>query len=160
MLHLKPPFNVQNPTSLSSFSPSPFSIETNPSYRNQDMMDHFEILIRSILIRPDKPAVILLGHPSPQTHQTHCFAGSDHWHNIVAQFYYVPHVSVKSTLFSDYMRDPKSIQKYLVDPVLASPSRHELISEILVAYFQSQLRTAWSVATGSSYEAVPVHHRI
>lgn len=124
---------------------------------NQDMMDHFEILIRSILIRPDKPAVLLLGHFSPQTHQTHGFAGPDHWHNIVAQFYDVPHVSVKSALFPDYMRDPKSVQKYFVDPVLASPAGHELISEILVAYFQSQICTAWSVATGSSYEAVPVH---
>ena len=112
------------------------------------MMDHFEILIRSILIRPDKPAV--LGHFSPQTHQTHGFAGADHWHNIVAQF-------VKSALFPDYMRDPKSVQKYSVDPVLASQSGHELISEILVAYFQSQRCTAWSVATRSSYEAVPVH---
>ena len=121
------------------------------------MMDHFEILIRSILIRPDKPAVLLLGHFSPQTHQTHGFAGPDHWRSIVAQFYDVPHVSVKSALFPDYMRDPKSIQKYFVDPVLASPSGHELISEILVAYFQSQICTAWSVATGSSYEAVPVH---
>ena len=91
-------------------------------------MDHFEILIRSILIRPDKPAVLFLGHFSPQTHQTHGFAGPDHWHNIVAQFYDVPHVSVKSALFPDYMRDPKSVQKYFVDPVLASPSGHELIS--------------------------------
>ena len=55
------------------------------------------------------------------------------------------------------MRDPKSVQRYFVDPVLASPSGHELISEILVAYFQSQICTAWSVATGSLYEAVPVH---
>ena len=63
------------------------------------MADHFEILIRSILIRPDKSAVLLLGHFSPQTHQTRGFAGPDHWHNIVAQFYDVPHVSVKSALF-------------------------------------------------------------
>ena len=121
------------------------------------MMDHFVILIRSILIRPDKPAVLLLGHFSPQTHQTHGFAGLDHWHNIVAQFYDVPHVSVKSALFPDYMRNPKSIQQYFVDSILASPSGHELISEILVAYFQSQICKTWSVATGSSYEAVPVH---
>ena len=87
----------------------------------------------------------------------HGFAGADHWHNIVAQFYDVPNVSVQSALFPGYMWDPKSIQKYFVDPVLASPSGHELISEILVAYFQSQICTAWSVATGSSYEAVPVH---
>ena len=55
------------------------------------------------------------------------------------------------------MRDPKYIQKYFVDPVFASPSGHGLILEILVAYFQSQICTAWSVATGSSYKAVPVH---
>ena len=106
------------------------------------MMDHFEILIRSILIRPDKPAILLLGHFSPQTHQTHGFAGPDHWHNIVAQFYNVPHVSVKSALFPHYMRDPQSVQKYFADPVLASPSGQELILEILVAYFQSQICTA------------------
>ena len=121
------------------------------------MMDHFEILIRSILIRRDKPAVLLLDHFSPQTHQTHGFAGPDHWHNIVVQFNDVPHVPAKFALFPDYMRDPKYIQKYFVDPVLASPSGHELISEILVAYFQSQICTTWSVPTGSSYEAVPVH---
>ena len=55
------------------------------------------------------------------------------------------------------MRDPKSIQTYFIDPVLFNPSGHELISEVLVADFQSQICTAWSVATGSSYEAVPVH---
>ena len=120
------------------------------------MMDHFEILIRSIPIRPDKPA-LLLGHFSPQTHQTHGFAGPDHWHNVVAQFYDVPHVSVKFTLFPDYMRDPKSIQTYFIDPVLASPSGHELISKMLRAYFRSQICTAWSIATGWSYEAAPVH---
>ena len=80
------------------------------------MMDHFEILIHSILIRPDKPAVLLLGHFSPQTHQTHGFTGPDHWHNVVAQFYNVPHISIKSALFPDYMQDPKSVQKYFVDP--------------------------------------------
>ena len=73
------------------------------------------------------------------------------------QVYNVPHVSVKSALFPDYMRDLKSVQKYFVDPVLASPSGHELISEILVAYFQSQICMAWSVATGSLYEAISVH---
>ena len=56
------------------------------------------------------------------------------------------------------MRDSKSVQKYFVDPVFASPSGHELISEILVVYFQSQICTAWSVATGSSYEAVSLHN--
>ena len=55
-------------------------------------MDEFELLIRSILIRPDSPAVIILGHFSPQIAQTRGFAGSDHWHSLVAHFYDIPHV--------------------------------------------------------------------
>ncbi|KAF8879831.1 hypothetical protein BD779DRAFT_1446669 [Infundibulicybe gibba] len=123
---------------------------------DQDMVENFETLVRSILIRPDQPAVILLGHFSPQLHQAHGFAGPDHWHDTVAQFYDVPHVSIRSTLFPSYMKDPASISKYYVDPILASPVGHDLITDILVAYFQSQICTAWGVATGSSYDTVPL----
>ena len=120
-------------------------------------MDYFEILIRSILIRPDHPAVVLLGHFSPQVHQTHGYAGPDHWHSIVAQYYDVPHVSIKPALLPSYLQDPTSISRYYVDPVLASPRGHDLITDILVAYFQSQICTAWSVAHGSAFDSVPVH---
>lgn len=120
-------------------------------------MDNFEILVRSILIRPDHPAVLLLGHFSPQVHQTHGYAGPDHWHSIVAQYYDVPHVSVKPAVLPEYLQDPASVSKYLVDPVLASPHGHDLITDILVAYFQTQICTAWSVAHGSSFDSVPLH---
>jgi len=55
-------------------------------------MENFELLVRSILDRPDQPAVVILGHFSAQTHTAHGFAGPDHWHTIVAQFYDVPHI--------------------------------------------------------------------
>ncbi|TFK32723.1 hypothetical protein BDQ12DRAFT_616564 [Crucibulum laeve] len=119
-------------------------------------MDNFEILVRSILLRPDQPAVLLLGHFSPQVHQTYGFTGPDHWHGAVAQFYDIPHISTKSVLFTDYMRDPKSVGKYYVDPVLASPAGHDIISDVLVAYFESQICTGWAVATGNSYDSAPV----
>ncbi|KIK68414.1 hypothetical protein GYMLUDRAFT_154042 [Collybiopsis luxurians FD-317 M1] len=120
--------------------------------------EHFETLVRSLLIRPDAPAVLLLGHFSPQVHQVYGFAGPDHWHNVVAQFYDVPHVSVKSALFSDYMNDPSSIRKYYVDPILANPTGHDLIADILIAYFQFQICQAWAVVTGNSYDTVPHRH--
>ena len=120
-------------------------------------MDNFEILVRSILIRPDHPAVLLLGHFSPQVHQAHGFLGPDHWHSIVAQFYDIPHVSIKPALFPEYLQDPASITKYYVDPVLANVRGHDLITDILVAYFQSQICTAWSVAHGAAFDAVPLH---
>ncbi|KAF8064958.1 Cap64 protein [Lyophyllum atratum] len=121
-----------------------------------DMMENFETLIRSLLIRPDHPALLLLGHFSPQIHQTHGFAGPDHWHDVVAQFYDVPHISTKAVLFPRYMRDPKSIDKYYVDPVLASPKGHALIADVLVAYLQSQICIAWAVATGVSFDNAPL----
>lgn len=59
---------------------------------DQTSMENFETLIRSILVRPDHPAVIVVGHFSPQNHQQHGFAGPDLWHSAVAQFYDIPHI--------------------------------------------------------------------
>jgi hypothetical protein len=53
------------------------------------------------------------------------------------------------------MRDPPSITKFYVDPVLASSDGHELISEALIAYVQAQVCTAWAVANGAAFDAVP-----
>lgn len=123
-----------------------------------DMMENFEMLVRSLLLRSDQPAVLLLGHFSPQVHQTYGFAGPDHTHNVVAQFYDVPHISTKPVLFTDYMRDSTSvIKKYYVDPVLASQSGHQVLSDVLIAYFQSQICSAWDIVTGSSFQAAPFH---
>jgi len=136
------------------------TLEFSPSFLNsgQEMMENFEILIRSILIRPDQPAVLLLGHFSPQVHQTHGFVGPDHWHSIVAQFYDVPHVTIKPAVFPEYSEKPTAVlNKYYVDPVLANVRGHDLITDILVSYFQTQICTAWSVAHGAAFDAVPLH---
>jgi hypothetical protein len=115
------------------------------------MMENFEILIRSILLRPDQPAVIILGHFSPQIHEAHGFAGPDHWHNVVAQFYDVPHISDKPTIFPEYMHDPTSVKKYFTDPILANPAGHDLLADMLTAYIQSQICAAWSIAEGAAF---------
>jgi len=59
---------------------------------DRETIENFELLVRSILLRDDQPAIVILGHFSPQVHQTSGFGGPDIWHNIVAQFYDVPHV--------------------------------------------------------------------
>ncbi|KAJ7241721.1 hypothetical protein B0H12DRAFT_1133484 [Mycena haematopus] len=123
---------------------------------NQETQDNFEVLIRSILIRPDEPAVLILGHFSPEIHTAYGYSGPDSIHNTVAQFYDVPHISIKPMVYHDYMRDPDSIARLYTDPVLASPAGHELLSEALIAYLQSQICTAWAVATGTSFDAVPL----
>ncbi|KAF8624733.1 hypothetical protein AX17_007064 [Amanita inopinata Kibby_2008] len=119
-------------------------------------LETFETLIRSLLIRPDEPAVVLLGHFSPQVYQGHGYAGPDHWHNVVARFYDVPHISAKAILLPEYLRDSSSINKYFVDPVLAGPLGHEVLADVLIAYFQSQACMAWDVANGQSFDAVPL----
>ncbi|KAF9268541.1 hypothetical protein L218DRAFT_977087 [Marasmius fiardii PR-910] len=112
------------------------------------MTDHFEILIRSLLIRQDSPAVLLMGHFSPQLWNAHGPFGADHYHNVVAQFYDVPHLSTKPLLFNDFMQDPAAIAKYYADPILASPDGHQLITDVLIGYFQSQICQVWEDILG------------
>jgi hypothetical protein len=59
---------------------------------DEDSLENFELLIRSLLLRPDQPAVVILGHFSPQIHEVFGYVGPEHWHNVVAQFYDVPHI--------------------------------------------------------------------
>ncbi|KIY69272.1 Cap64 protein [Cylindrobasidium torrendii FP15055 ss-10] len=117
-----------------------------------EMMEHFEILIRSLLLRPDQPAVMLLGHFSTQVHQTHGFLGPDHYHDVVAQFYDIPHVSTKPLLYADYMSNPNSVKQYYADAVLANPEGHELLTDVLVSYFQSQICAVWDNVASETHD--------
>ncbi|KIJ16490.1 hypothetical protein PAXINDRAFT_168599 [Paxillus involutus ATCC 200175] len=123
---------------------------------DQRGMENFELLVRSLLDRPDQPAVVILGHFSPEIHAVYGFAGPDHWHNIVAQFYDVPHISVKPILYPSYMADPEFIKPYYADAVLANADGHALLADVLISYFQSQICAAWSTAGGHSYETIPI----
>ena len=53
------------------------------------------------------------------------------------------------------MADPASINKYFTDPVLANTAGHEVIADVLISYFQSQICNAWAAITGHSAEALP-----
>jgi hypothetical protein len=68
-------------------------------HSDKQTVENFELLVRSILLRDDQPAIIILGHFSPQVHQTHGFGGPEVWHNTVAQFYDVPHIRCVSSTF-------------------------------------------------------------
>ena len=62
-------------------------------------------------------------------------AGPDRWHNTVARFYDVSHLSTTSILLPDYLRDPTSVSKYFADPALANPTGHRILSDVLITYF-------------------------
>jgi hypothetical protein len=57
------------------------------------------------------------------------------------------------------MTSPSSINQYYADPVLASTAGHSLLTDMLIAYIQSQVCIAWSAAVGSG-AALPVYHSL
>ncbi|KAH9034767.1 hypothetical protein EDB85DRAFT_1863703 [Lactarius pseudohatsudake] len=126
---------------------------------DRQTLDNFELLVRSILLRPDSPAVVVLGHFSPQVHEQNGFAGPDHWHSVVSQFYDVPHISSKAALYPSYITSPNSISRYYADPILANTAGHGLLADILIAYIQSQVCVAWSAARGSG-AALPIYYTL
>ncbi|KAI0039161.1 hypothetical protein FA95DRAFT_1528711 [Auriscalpium vulgare] len=126
---------------------------------DRQTLDNFELLVRSILLRPDAPAVIILGHFAPQTHQQNGFAGPDHWHSIVAQFYDVPHISAKAAIYPSYMARPSSVQHYFTDPVLANGAGHGVLADMLIAYVQSQVCLAWTASRGGG-AALPMYYAL
>jgi hypothetical protein len=85
------------------FSPNlPFVDDGRGELTDSDpeWLQHFELLVRSVLVRPEMPAIIILGHFSPQIQAAHGFAGPELLHNVAAQFYDVPHIRyVPSFLF-------------------------------------------------------------
>lgn len=67
-------------------------MSVHPVFSDKAWLEHFELLVRSLLVRPDQPAVIIFGHFSPQVQQAHGYHGPDAFHTIVAQYYDVPHI--------------------------------------------------------------------
>lgn len=116
-------------------------------------INHFELLVRSILVRKEQPAVVLLGHFAPQILVQNGFTGPELLHDTVAQFYDVPHISMKGALYNNYMNDPEGTRKaYYTDMVLASPAGHELLTDLLKSYFQSQICAGWATVMGHAFD--------
>jgi len=126
----------------------------------------------------------------------HGFAGPDHWHSVVAQFYDTPHIrydfslspisprdqkresmtdlhftltfwlrstchanpsnlhSTKPILYHDSIEEPASVNRYFADAVLANPAGHDILADVLISYFESQICSAWAAATGQSFDGL------
>ncbi|WVR08443.1 hypothetical protein IAU60_005498 [Kwoniella sp. DSM 27419] len=118
-----------------------------------EWIQHFELLVRSILVRPEMPAVIILGHFSPQVQAQNGFAGPELLHNVVAQFYDVPHISAKGVLYEQYLQDPHEARSaFYAGPDQANPNGHDLIADVLISYIMSQICSGWSAINGHGYD--------
>ncbi|KAK8850365.1 hypothetical protein IAR55_004283 [Kwoniella newhampshirensis] len=118
-----------------------------------EWLQHFELLVRSVLVRPDQPAVIILGHFSPQVQAQNGFAGPELLHNVVAQFYDVPHISAKGVLYEQYLQTPDQARSaFYHDPNHANSNGHDLIADVLISYIMSQICAGWSAINGHSFD--------
>jgi hypothetical protein len=86
-------FDTEDPQFVSSPLSCSYSSSHPHSYSDATTLSTTDLLIRSLLLRPDQPAVIMLGHFSPQIQGEHSYAGPEVWHSAVAQFYDVVHLS-------------------------------------------------------------------
>lgn len=127
--------------------------DTEDDTTDNQLIDHFELLVRSILTRPDQPALLILGHFSPEFQTRFGFHGPELAHTVVAQFYDIPHISSKGAIYADYLTDPETFKtSFYVDPVLANAKGHELLSDLLITYLQSQICNGWAAALGYSFD--------
>jgi hypothetical protein len=127
--------------------------DTEDDAPTEEIITHFEQLVRSILIRQDQPAVLVLGHFAPQNQERFAFHGPEMAHTTVAQFYDVPHISVKGAIYNEYITNPEPFKSaFYADPVLANQRGHELLADVLIGYFQSQICTGWSAILGHSFD--------
>jgi hypothetical protein len=127
--------------------------DTEDDAPTEETILHFEQLVRSILTRQDQPAVLVLGHFAPQNQERFAFHGPEMAHTAVAQFYDLPHISVKGAIYHEYLSNPEPFKHaFYADPVLANPRGHELLADVLVGYFQAQICTGWSAILGHSFD--------
>lgn len=102
--------------------------------------EHMEILIRSLLLRKEAPAVLLLGHFSPDSHLRQGYFGADVYHNAIARYYGIPYLSTKPLLHLEYMKDSSAFMKeYYIDASLPNAAGQKVLADTLTGYFNHEL---------------------
>lgn len=121
---------------------------------DREYLEHFELLVRSLLVRDDKPAVIILGHFSPQVQAQNGYTGPELLHNAVAQFYDVPHISAKGVLYDQYFERPdRVLSENYFGSHLINKDGHDLMADVVISYLMSQICSGWSSILGYSFGA-------
>jgi hypothetical protein len=112
-----------------------------------EWLQHFELLVRSVLVRPEMPAIIILGHFSPQIQAAHGFAGPELLHNVAAQFYDVPHIRwvfLSLMFLSSSFVVPLALAPcpdyHFSSPRPTSPSHHLLLRNPLSSFVHARSR--------------------
>ncbi|KAJ9103195.1 hypothetical protein QFC21_002618 [Naganishia friedmannii] len=61
--------------------------------------------------------------------------------------------STKGVLYNDYIVNPEGARKeFYLDPILASPTGHDLIADVLTSYMMQQICSGWAANMGHAFD--------
>lgn len=61
--------------------------------------------------------------------------------------------SAKGVLYGDYLAEPEAARStFFTDPILANPTGHGLIADVLISYMQSQICAGWAATMGHAFD--------
>lgn len=61
--------------------------------------------------------------------------------------------STKGLLYHDYLANPEAARStFYTDPVLANPTGHDLLADVLISYMMQQVCDGWSATMGHAFD--------
>ncbi|KAL1412111.1 hypothetical protein Q8F55_003110 [Vanrija albida] len=101
----------------------------------------FDQLLRVLLEFRSQPAIVILGAWAPQVAQDVGYGDPQIVHLPLAHYYDIPYISLKRLIFNHYTRFPESTAQtfWLPDYLHPNARGHRLLSDLLAAYFETQL---------------------
>lgn len=91
----------------------------------------YEGILRRILEWKSKPAVLVLNHVFYDTGKN-----AQQYHNAAADWYHVPHVSMRDTLYRKVEAGEYAMEELTGDALHPNDRGHELVAEEIIAFFR------------------------
>lgn len=98
---------------------------------NDFFQETYEGILRRILEWKSKPAVLVLNHVFYDTGEN-----AQQYHNAAADWYHVPHVSMRDTLYRKVEAGEYAMEELTGDALHPNDQGHELVAEEIIAFFR------------------------
>ena len=105
-----------------------FSVNDSPDLFYQET---YEAVVRKLLTWPSKPAVLLLNNVRYDTGET-----AQEYHNAVGDWYQVPHISIKETLYQKMQKGIYTREELTPDGLHPNDMGHELVAAEITSFLE------------------------
>lgn len=105
-----------------------FSVNDRPDSFYQET---YEAVVRKLLTWPSKPAVLLLNNVRYDTGET-----AQEYHNVVGDWYQVPHISIKETLYQKMREGIYTREELTPDGLHPNDKGHELVAAEIISFLE------------------------